>query len=170
MGKYLELKYIGRWEYVSRVNCAGAVIILVYHRDRDQFLCVEQYRPPVQRRVLEFPAGLIEDGESPVATALRELAEEAGISAAAHDLIELGYVFSSVGMTDELVYLYAIEIDSQTQVELPELQGAEIEHDLQPRWVGREDILHSEAAKALSILLRFEARRRAPELRFNMQP
>lgn len=48
---------------------------------------VEQFRQGVQRVSLEFPAGVVEDGEDPVATALRELEEETGYRAeAAHKL------------------------------------------------------------------------------------
>lgn len=39
---------------------------------------VKQFRPPMGGYCLEFPAGLIEDGESPEAAALRELEEETG--------------------------------------------------------------------------------------------
>ena len=39
---------------------------------------VEQYRQGVQRVSLEFPAGVVEDGEDPVAAAVRELEEETG--------------------------------------------------------------------------------------------
>nr|XP_048317214.1 ADP-sugar pyrophosphatase [Myodes glareolus]XP_048317215.1 ADP-sugar pyrophosphatase [Myodes glareolus]XP_048317216.1 ADP-sugar pyrophosphatase [Myodes glareolus] len=39
---------------------------------------VKQFRPPMGGYCLEFPAGLIDDGESPEAAALRELEEETG--------------------------------------------------------------------------------------------
>ncbi|TXT13565.1 hypothetical protein VHUM_00932 [Vanrija humicola] len=39
---------------------------------------IEQYRPPVGAVVVEFPAGLIDEGEAPATTALRELYEETG--------------------------------------------------------------------------------------------
>src|SRR5271169_5955803 len=45
-----------------------------------RFVLVEQYRPAVERRVLEFPAGTIDPGESPAAAIRRELIEEAGHS------------------------------------------------------------------------------------------
>jgi ADP-ribose pyrophosphatase len=41
-------------------------------------IVVLQYRPPVGRIVVELPAGLIDEGESPSETALRELVEETG--------------------------------------------------------------------------------------------
>jgi 8-oxo-dGTP pyrophosphatase MutT (NUDIX family) len=47
-------------------------------RGRTCFLMVRQYRQGISRTTVEFPAGLIEAGESPEAAAGRELYEETG--------------------------------------------------------------------------------------------
>lgn len=52
-----------------------------------RIVLVEQFRHGVQRVSLEFPAGVVEDGEDPVETALRELEEETGYCAAAAELL-----------------------------------------------------------------------------------
>jgi 8-oxo-dGTP pyrophosphatase MutT (NUDIX family) len=41
-------------------------------------LLVSQFRPPVGSATMEFPAGLIDGGETPEQAALRELREETG--------------------------------------------------------------------------------------------
>ena len=46
---------------------------------------LRQYRFAVQTRLLEFPAGTLDDGEDPLCTMQRELQEEAGYSAARWD-------------------------------------------------------------------------------------
>ncbi|MEM6326309.1 MAG: NUDIX hydrolase [Bacteroidota bacterium] len=48
---------------------------------------VEQWRHAIGRRSLEFPAGSVDDGETPEDAARRELAEEAGVLA--RDLVPL---------------------------------------------------------------------------------
>lgn len=59
----------------------GAVGILAID-DEDRILLVEQYRHPVQSRLLEIPAGTLDvDGEGPLEAAARELAEETDLTA-----------------------------------------------------------------------------------------
>lgn len=55
--------------------------------DDGRVVLVEQYRQGVQRVSLEFPAGVVEDGEDPVAAAVRELEEETGYCTARADVL-----------------------------------------------------------------------------------
>ena len=77
-----------------------------------RFILIHQERLPVRRALWEFPAGQLDDGESReaiVATALRELDEEAGSEPApGAKLTPLGWFFGSQGFTDEHVYLFAV--------------------------------------------------------------
>lgn len=75
----------GQWEYIERNNCRGIVIILAM-TDDEKVILVEQYRQPVHKKVIEFPAGLISDDpkhekESVIGAAKRELFEETGYKA-----------------------------------------------------------------------------------------
>ncbi len=75
----------GEWEFVERNNCSG-IVIIVAMTDDQKVIFVEQYRPPVDKRVIEFPAGLVNDHchlktESLLTAAKRELLEETGYQA-----------------------------------------------------------------------------------------
>jgi len=81
-GKYLRLVDRDGWEYVERVNCSGVVIIVGKTTD-DKIVLVEQFRHPVQKLTIGFPAGLVGDErgkckESIAEAARREMVEETG--------------------------------------------------------------------------------------------
>ncbi len=83
-GKYLRIKVCGHWEYAERPNSpAGIVIVAV--TSEGGLLLTEQYRIPMQKNVIELPAGLSGDehygGEEFIETARRELLEETGYEA-----------------------------------------------------------------------------------------
>lgn len=104
-GKYIRLVRRGSWEYAQRNNCCGIVIILAMTDDRKVIL-TEQYRVPVEKNVIEFPAGLVNDinpakNESILTAAKRELEEETGYRAGKMVKVAVGPVSS--GFSPDLV-------------------------------------------------------------------
>ena len=85
------------------VHHPGAVAIVPIDDD-DNVLMVRQYRYAAGQSLLEIPAGVLEDGESPDDTAQRELQEEVGF--ASRNLRALGGLYSSPGFCDEFLYMY----------------------------------------------------------------
>ena len=82
----------------------GAVGIVALD-DAGQVLLIRQYRHPAGRMLWEIPAGLRDvAGEPPLATARRELLEEAGYLAA--DWQVLADFFTSPGITSERLRVY----------------------------------------------------------------
>jgi ADP-ribose pyrophosphatase len=59
----------------------GAVMVIPL-LDDGRLVMERQWRHPVNRTMLEFPAGKLEAAEAPIACAIRELAEETGYRAA----------------------------------------------------------------------------------------
>jgi len=105
-GKFVRLLIKSGWEYVERPNCTGAVIIVAVTK-ANKLLFTEQYRIPVGKPVIEFPAGLIGDEgsgkEDLTQAARRELLEETGYEA--KRILPLAGGPTSAGLTNELVWL-----------------------------------------------------------------
>ena len=70
----------------------------------NKIVLVEQYRKPMERALVEIPAGKLEPGEKPEVTAVRELEEETGYECNRLDHIISFY--TSPGFADELIHLY----------------------------------------------------------------
>ncbi|RBY97414.1 ADP-ribose pyrophosphatase [Blastococcus sp. TF02-8] len=105
------------------VRHPGAVAVVALD-DQDRVVLLRQYRHPVGAYLWELPAGLRDaDGEPPLETAKRELAEEVELAAERWSLLTTHY--SSPGFTDEMVLVYLAE--GLSPVGRPE--GFEVEHE-----------------------------------------
>ncbi|MBD0862749.1 NUDIX hydrolase [Gordonia sp. zg691] len=127
----------------------GAVAILA-RDDAGRVAMVRQYRHPIGRRLLELPAGLLDQGgEAPLAAAQRELAEEADLAADSwHVLVDLAL---SPGFTDEALRLYLAE----GLHHLDEAERVDEEADMSVEWVALDDavtmVLAGEIVNATSV-------------------
>ncbi len=65
---------------------------------------IRQSRVPAGGALLELPAGNVEPGEAPLASAQRELREETGLHGG--EWVEVGALFSSPGFCDERIHLF----------------------------------------------------------------
>jgi 8-oxo-dGDP phosphatase len=91
---------VGR-EVIDHPGAVGVVAL----DEAGQVLLIRQYRHPVGRQLWEIPAGLRDvAGEPPLATAQRELLEEAGYLAA--DWRVLADFFTSPGISSERLRVY----------------------------------------------------------------
>jgi ADP-ribose pyrophosphatase len=107
-GKFLRYVRRGKWEYVTRKNISGIVGIVAV-TDEGKLLLVEQFRPPMGKRVIEIPAGLAGDvagseHEKLAEAAKRELLEETGYEA--REMIEVVQGASSAGICDEVITMF----------------------------------------------------------------
>lgn len=59
-----------------------------------RLILIMNYRPPVDAVCAEFPAGLVDDGESCGVAAVRELREETGYSGVLRGVSEIGLIGS----------------------------------------------------------------------------
>jgi ADP-ribose pyrophosphatase len=111
MGQIFEGKHVlvlerDGWEFVERKKGKSAVVILAV-TDDDHVILVEQFRRPVNARVIDFPAGLVGDeggSDDPAETARRELEEETGYVCSSVERLIAGP--TSPGITSETVAFY----------------------------------------------------------------
>lgn len=107
-GRFLRFVSRDGWEFVER-HGAWAVVAIVAITEANELVLVEQYRPPVDRNVIELPAGLVgdhdDDAEETTETAARrELLEETGYEADRWDVLFRG--LPSGGLTSEEITVY----------------------------------------------------------------
>ncbi len=104
---------IHTWESVKRLKNRGAVVIIAKIMKSNKYVLIRQYRPAINALVLEFPAGLIDPGETVEETALRELTEETGYHG--RIVATTPMTLSSPGMSAEGVAVAFLEIDDDTE-------------------------------------------------------
>ncbi len=81
-------------------NCVICLIL----NENDEFIMVKQYRPSLEKYTLETPAGAIENDETPLEAAKREIREEVGINCS---LLSLGnYFHLMMNRTNEKTFLF----------------------------------------------------------------
>jgi ADP-ribose pyrophosphatase len=119
-----------RWERVAHPGAVGIVPLL----DDNTVLMVRQFRHAVGGVLLEIPAGKLDSGEPPLATAHRELAEEVGKSAG--EMLKLAEFYNSPGYADEYFHLYlARELSDEEREPEPdeflEIERVPLDHALE---------------------------------------
>src|SRR6476646_7451845 len=90
---------IFRKEVVEHNASVGIIPIL----SNDEIILIKQYRHAVNEYLIEIPAGKIENKESPIEAAKRELEEETGFTG---DLIPLTKCYLAPSYDTELMYLF----------------------------------------------------------------
>jgi ADP-ribose pyrophosphatase len=102
----------GHVTYREFARHPGAVAIIPMP-DEDHVILERQFRYPLGRTFIEFPAGKLEAGEGLLECAQRELLEETGYRA--RDWTHLGGFHNAIGYSDERIDLFlarALELDS----------------------------------------------------------
>jgi len=95
--------HVGTREYLRH---PGAVMIVPLLSD-GQVVLERQFRYPLKRTAIEFPAGKIDMGEKPLGCAQRELLEETGYRAARWSY--LGGLHNAIAYSDEKIEMFLAE-------------------------------------------------------------
>ena len=108
-GNYLNLMNVqvelpnGKLSNRDIIKHPGACAIIPFISE-NEIILVEQFRKPLERTLLEIPAGKLNKNESPITCAHRELEEETGYKA--KDMIYLGKIATAPGFCDEIIHLF----------------------------------------------------------------
>ena len=78
--------------------------------DQNELLFVRQFRYPYSQVLLELPAGKLEKGEDPFEALKREQQEETGTTG--KDYIFMGNLYPTPGYCNEIIRLWACQVDS----------------------------------------------------------
>ena len=129
----------GSWTYVERNGDRKAVVIVARHEPSESLILIRQFRVPMNAWVFEFPAGLMDEGETPYQTATREMEEETGYSGT---ILRISSdLTSTAGLCSEIIYFvemscttdpaeHAREASEAIEVVLLRDSASEIEHFL----------------------------------------
>lgn len=106
------------------VEHPGAVAIMAI-TDDEKIVLVEQFRKPLEKTLVEIPAGKLDEGEDPEDCARRELEEETGYRCG--ELISVASFYTSPGFADEICYFYlAKDLVRTNQRQLDEDEFVEV--------------------------------------------
>lgn len=130
----------------------GAVAIIAL-TEEGRILMVRQFRKPLERSIVEIPAGKLEKGENPEACARRELEEETGFRC--DELEHVTSFYTSPGFSDEIIHLYFTDKLTMGQQqtdddEFVELLEVTLEEAIE--WIRKKEIYDAKTAYAVQYL------------------
>ena len=144
-GKIKEYEFISRDPNLDKEkfgkNAPAGVGLVALNKDKTKVLLCKEFRLATNHHVYNFPAGLIDKGETPDQAAKRELKEETGL-----DLIEVEAVlpptYASQGTSDELMQLVICTCDGELK------DSIFADEEINAKWYTKEEvkILFSENA------------------------
>ena len=98
------VKFPSGSEKVREVVLHKSAVAVLPVNERGEIVLVRQYRHAIDEDIYEIPAGLVEAGEDPRETAIRELQEEVGFRPG--HIEEIAEFYSSPGFCTEKIFVY----------------------------------------------------------------
>ncbi len=106
------------WEIVEAHD---SVAILIYHKEKNAFILVKQFRPAVYLNngdgmTIELCAGIVDKDLSLAEIAMEEIEEECGYSVDVERIEKITSFHTSVGFAGSKQMLYFVEVDESMKV------------------------------------------------------
>jgi UDP-sugar diphosphatase len=106
------------WEVVEAHD---SVAILIYHKEKDAFVLVKQFRPAVYLNnkvgmTIELCAGIVDKNLSLMHIASEEIEEECGYAVTVDRIEKITSFHTSVGFAGSKQMLYYVEVDESMKV------------------------------------------------------
>ena len=115
------------WEIVQAHD---SVAILIYHKEKEAFILVKQFRPAVYLNnddgmTVELCAGIVDKKLSLVQIAQEEIEEECGYSVPLESIERITAFHTSVGFAGSKQTLYFVQVDEHMKVS----EGGGVDHE-----------------------------------------
>jgi len=115
---YIQNGKAKSWEIVESHD---SVAILIYHREKNAFILVQQFRPAVYLNnqdgmTIELCAGIVDKKLSLVEIAMEEIEEECGYRVCVDSIEKIISFHTSVGFAGSKQMLYYVEVDESMKV------------------------------------------------------
>lgn len=124
-GKFTKYCEVDSWEFISRKNTKGVVTIVPIDFYKNTIILIKQFRKPIGKYVIEFPAGLVDKGESVLKAAKRELLEETGYKIL-HVISQSSLLSKSAGITNETTTVVTTDVQGGYKQNLQDNEEIEV--------------------------------------------
>ena len=118
------------WESAERKKSQG-VVTVACKTSGGKYVVISQYRPTVDTVVYSFPAGLVDEGETPAKAAARELLEETGFVMSTPAVSTSTQLTKSAGMTNETSYFLECNSSGRKKQDLKDEESIDV-HLMRP--------------------------------------
>ena len=119
---------------VTNRHEADVVVIAAYHTDLKKIVVTKEFRVPLGGYEYGFPAGLVDEGETPAEAAIRELKEETGLTVT-RVIKGSPVIYSSPGMTDEAVIMVYVLCEGEISN-----KGHEAHEDIETMLLSQDEV------------------------------
>jgi UDP-sugar diphosphatase len=158
----IEYKQHGEQKYWEAVKSFDSVAVLLYHKPKESFLLVKQFRPPVylndtsHLNTYELCAGILDKDTSIEQIAKEEIEEECGFDVPLQNIEKINSFFTNVGVSGAKQHLYFATIDDSMKVsEGGGIHTEDIELFYLPLKDSKEFIYDEQKAKTPGLMFAF---------------